>query len=335
MSSLVAIGGGGGASQVLLGAAPDFARRAAVVAVTDTGRSTGVARAVGKIPAPGDLRSTISALAADREGLWPRLLEQRFRAPEHRDLDGMAFGNLLIAALAQLQGDFAGAVATVAELAGAAAPVLPASVADVQLCAQLADGAALRGELQVRGLGKAPIARLFLDPPAPAYPPALDAILAADLVALGPGSFFTSVLATLQFGGMVEALRSTRARVVYICNSTTQPGQTEGMGAYDHVARVEEALGPGHLDAALINRSPDLPGELVERLAADGLRLLTPDDDEIARVASLGVTPLVADYSEAPGERRQLWNKQDTLRYNPARVGVALRDYLQHEGARA
>lgn len=330
MSGLVAIGGGGGASQVLLGAAPYFARRTAVVAVTDTGRSTGVARAVGKIPAPGDLRSTISALAADRGALWPRLLEQRFRAPEHPALDGMAFGNLLIAALAQLEGDFAGAVATVAGLAGAAAPVLPASVADVQLCAHLVDGATVRGELQVRGLGKAPVGRLFLDPPAPAYPPALEAILGADLVTLGPGSFFTSVLATLQFGGMVEALRSTAARVVYICNSTTQSGQTEGMGAYDHVARLDELLGPGHLDAALINRSPGPPADLVGRLAADGLQILAPDDEEIARVAALGVRPLVADYSEAPGERRQLWNKQDTMRYDPAKVGAALHSYLQN-----
>jgi uncharacterized cofD-like protein len=294
-----------------------------------------VARAVGHIPAPGDLRSTISALAADRAALWPRLLEQRFRAPEHPALDGMAFGNLLIAALAQLDGDFAGAVATVAELAGAAAPVLPASTADVQLCAQLADGATVRGELMVRRLGKPPIARLFLDPPAPAYPPALDAILGADLVALGPGSFFTSVLATLQFGGMVEALRSTRARVVYICNSTTQSGQTEGMGAYDHVARLDELLGPGNLDAALINRSPNPPEDLVGRLAADGLRVLDPTDDEIAAVAALGVRPLVADYSEAPGAPRQLWNKQDTMRYDPAKVGAALRDYLHSEGARA
>ncbi|MEI7770166.1 MAG: gluconeogenesis factor YvcK family protein [Chloroflexales bacterium] len=330
-SALVAIGGGGGASQVLLGAAPHFARRTAVVAVTDTGRSTGVARAVGRIPAPGDLRSTISALAADRDSLWPRLLEQRFRAPEHPPLDGMAFGNLLIAALSQLGGDFAGAVATVAELAGSVATVLPASTADVQLCAELADGSTVRGEVAVRALGQPPIRRLFLDPPAPAYPPAIAAILAADLVTIGPGSFFTSVLATLQFGGVVEALRSTGARVAYVCNSTTQSGQTEHMGAYDHVARLGDLLGPGHLDAAIINRSPQLTTEVRERLAAEGLRVLAPDDAEVAQIAALGVRPLLGDYSEAPGVRRQLWNKQDTLRYDPAKVGAALAAYLERE----
>ncbi|NNJ13251.1 YvcK family protein [Chloroflexales bacterium ZM16-3] len=324
-STLVAIGGGGGASQILIGAAHSFARRVAVVAVTDTGRSTGVARQVGKIPAPGDLRATIAALAADHEALWPRLLEQRFRAPDHPALDGMAFGNLLIAALAQLDGDFAGAVATVAELAGSAAEVLPASTADVQLCAELDGGATVRGELHVRGLGKPPIRRLFLDPPASAHPQVLEAILSADLVTVGPGSFFTSVLATLQFGGMVEALRSTAARVVYVCNSTTQPGQTDGLSAYDHVARLDELLGPGHLDAAIINRSPGLPEEIVSRLAADGLHVLAPGDDEIAAIAALGVRPLIDDYSESPGAARQLWNKQDTLRYDPAKVDAALR----------
>jgi hypothetical protein len=105
------------------------------------------------------------------------------------------------------------------------------------------------------------------------------------------------------------------------------------MGAYEHVARLGDLLGPGHLDAALINRSPALPADLVARLAADGLQVLAPDDDEVAAVAALGVRPLLADYSEAPGAARQLWNKQDTLRYDPAKVGAALRDYLTHDRA--
>ena len=326
--SLVAIGGGGGASQVLLGAAPYVARRTAIVAVTDTGRSTGIARAVGKIPAPGDLRATIAALAADREALWPRLLEQRFRTLEYPALDGMAFGNLLIAALAQMNGDFAAAVTTVAELAGSTATVMPVSSADVQLCAELADGSTVRGEVSVRALGQPPIRRLFLDPPASASPAAIEAILDADLVTIGPGSFFTSILATLQFGGIVEALRSTGAQVIYICNSTTQPGQTEHMGVLAHVSRLDELLGPGHLDAALINRSPNLPNELVERLAADGLQILVPGDDEIAAITTLCVRPLVDDYSETVGPRRQLWNKQDTLRYDSAKVGAALAAHM-------
>ncbi|WP_129629543.1 gluconeogenesis factor YvcK family protein [Candidatus Oscillochloris fontis] len=327
--TLTAIGGGGGTAQILLGAAPFFPQRRAIVAVTDTGRSTGVARSLGKIPAPGDLRATISALATDPAALWPRLLELRFHSAEHPALNGMAFGNLFITALTQLHGDFAQAVQQVADLVQPSATVLPVAVADVQLCAELADGTLRHGELDVRGLHKPSITRLFLDPPAPASAVALEAIQHADLVTIGPGSFFTSILATLQFEGMIAALRTTPARVVYICNSTTQSGQTEGMSAYDHVARLHEILGVGHLDAALINHSPQPPTDLVARLAADGLQILSPTTAEIAAIAALGVTPLVDDFSEPPGAVRQLWNKQDTLRYNAAHVGATLFEYVR------
>ncbi len=327
--SLTAIGGGGGTAQMLIGAAPFFPQRRAIVAVTDTGRSTGVARTLGKIPAPGDLRATISALANDPEALWPRLLELRFRSAEHPALDGMAFGNLLITALTQLSGDFGQAVQQVADLVQPSAAVLPVSVADVQLCAELADGSLRYGELEVRGLHKPAITRLFLEPPAPASAAALEAIQSADLVTIGPGSFFTSILATLQFDGMLTALRTTPARVVYICNSTTQSGQTEGMRVYDHVARLSDLLGAGHLDAALINRSPHPPTDLVARLATDGLQVLNPDPAEIDAIAALGVQPLVDDFSEPPGAVRQLWNKQDTLRYDALRVGQMLFAYLR------
>lgn len=330
--SLVAIGGGGGAGQVLRGAAPHVARRSAIVAVTDTGRSTGVARAVGHIPAPGDVRATIAALARSPEDLWPRLLEQRFRAPEHPALDGMAFGNLLIAALAQQLGDFGQAVDYVARLVGTDAAVIPASSADTQLCAELADGSVVRGEVAVRGLGKPAIRRLFLDPPAAASPAALAAIAAADLVALGPGSFFTSLLATLQFAGLAEALRATPAQVVLVGNSTTQPGQTDGLGALDHVRHLVGLLGPGALDAVILNRSPDLNPDMIARYAADGLHLIAPSDAEIAAIADLGVRPLVDDYIDRGSGPRALWNKQDTIRFDMARVGAALAGLVKGEG---
>lgn len=327
--TLTAIGGGGGTAQMLLGAASFFPQRRAIVAVTDTGRSTGVARSVGKIPAPGDLRATMAALASDPAALWPRLLELRFHSAEHPALDGMAFGNLLIAALAQLSGDFGQAVQQVADLVQPSATVLPVACADVQLCAELADGSLRYGELDVRGLHKPAITRLFLDPPAPASAAALAAIQTSDLVTIGPGSFFTSILATLQFEGMLTALRTTPARVVYICNSTTQSGQTEGMRVYDHVARLADLLGPGHLDAAVINRSPNPPADLVARLAADGLQVLHPDSTEIEALVARGMTLLVDDFSEPPGARRQLWNKQDTLRYDAPRVAATLFEYLR------
>ncbi|MBC8078314.1 MAG: YvcK family protein [Chloroflexales bacterium] len=321
---LVAIGGGGGAGHVLRGALPFFDQLTAVIAVTDTGRSTGLARAIAQIPAPGDVRSTIAAMASDPDALLPRLLQHRLRAAALPELEGMAFGNLLLGALAQLTGDFGQAVTLLGTLVGTEAAVLPVSTADTQLCAELADGRIVEGELHVRGLNKPPIRRLFLaDQRAPAYAPALQSIAQADVVALGPGSLFTTVLATLLFDGMRQALRDTRAQVVYICNTTTQPGQTDGYTAFDHIAPLVELLGPGALDAVLINRS-DHDEATLARHAAHGVHLLRPDDDELARMAALGVRALARDFAEHDAPGRQLWNKQDTIRHDPEVIGMAL-----------
>lgn len=315
---LVAMGGGTGTSRILLGSRPYFDRLTAVVAVTDTGRSTGVARAIGGIPAPGDLRSTLAALAHEPEALLPQLLQYRLQSPDMPYLDGMAFGNLLLVALTQMTGDFTEAVRLVGEMVQSMAQVLPVSAANTHICAELEDGTTIEGELAVRrpDKDKAPIRRLFLsDPLAEAYPPVLEAIGRADLVVLGPGSFFTSVLATLPFVGVIEALRQTRATVVYVCNTTTQPGQTDNFTAFDHVQRVVEMLGPGVLDVALINRSDDLAPSLVRQYATEGIYLLEPNDAEIQQIADLGVQPLVRDFVEVT-EKRKIWNKQDTLRHD-------------------
>ena len=322
---IVAIGGGGGATQVLKAAQSFADKLTAIIAVTDTGRSTGLARQIGRIPAPGDLRATIAAFATDP--LIADLLQHRFDGAGVPQLEGMAFGNLLLAALAQVTGDFATAVEQTARLAGCAATVLPIAIADAQLCAELEDGTIVESELGVRGLNKPPIARLFLCDAAPAHPPALDAIRSADLVVLGPGSLFTTLLASLLFSGVAEALHQARGQVVYICNTTTQSGQTEGFTALDHVRQVVAALGPDTLDAALINHSQ--PDEAtIARYAAEGLHLLRPDQAEVAAIAELGTRPIVRDLTERSGERRALWNKQDTIRHDPAALQSALRQLL-------
>ena len=322
---IVAIGGGGGATQVLKAAQPFADHLTAVIAVTDTGRSTGLARQIGGIPAPGDLRATLAAFATDP--LMARLLQQRFSGAGLPQLEGMAFGNLLIAALAQATGDFAAAIAQVARLVGCAADVLPVADFDTQLCAALADGAIVEGELAVRGLDKSPIERLFLRDQAPAYSPALAAIRDADLVVLGPGSLFTTLLASLLFGGMADALAGSRGTVVYICNTTTQPGQTDGYSALDHVRRVTLALGPGVLDAVLLNSGRPSPAGLA-RYAADGVQLLQPDDAEIAAIAALGVQPIVRDLAEQDDPQRVLWNKQDSVRHDPTKLSAALKELV-------
>ncbi len=323
--SIVAIGGGGGATQVLKAAEDISDQLTAVIAVTDTGRSTGLARTIGDIPAPGDLRATIAAFAANRT--LAQLLEQRFDGRGIPQLEGMAFGNLMLAAMAQSMGDFAAAVEQLATLCACTARILPVTAANTQLCAELTDGSLVEGELHVRGLHKPPIARLFLNTAAPAYPPVLSAIQNADLVVLGPGSLFTTVLAALLTEGLAEALATTRARIAYICNNTTQPGQSDGLRAYDHVQRIVDLLGPGTLDIALINQSPYDPQAMLP-YEAEGLFLLQPDQDEIMSIEALGVHTLVHELAEPIGAKRALWNKQDTVRHSPAALQAALRELL-------
>lgn len=322
---VVAIGGGGGATQVLRAVGPFATGRTAVIAVTDTGRSTGLARTISNIPAPGDLRATIAAFAGNE--LIGTLLQHRFSGAGVAQLEGMAFGNLLLGALAEITGDFSGAVEQVAALAETGVTVLPISPANTQLCATLADGSTVEGELHVRGLRKAPIERLFLQPSAPADERALAAIRDADMVVIGPGSLFTTVLADLLFEGVAEALRDTSGTVVYVCNTTTQPGQTDGFGVLDHVRRIVETVGPGTLDAVLINTGTP-PAEALGQYEAEGLLLLRPTDEELAAVARLGVRPVATDLAEDVGQKRALWNKQDTVRHDTDKLGAALRDLL-------
>lgn len=327
---LVAIGGGAGIGHLILGARRHFETRTAVVAVTDSGRSTGIARAIVNMPAPGDLRNMLASLAEDPQALFPRLLQHRFHAPDEPAYNGMAFGNLLIAALTQMHGDFASAIETVASLVHSSAQVLPASTTGTHLCAELEDGSIKQTELEVRGLNKAPIQRLFLaDPNARAYPPAIEAIHQADMVVLGPGSFFTSVLATLLFEGMTDALRATSAVVVFVCNTTTQPGQTDRFGAFDHVRHIMDMLGPGVLDVVLINRSDELDPSLLAQYASEGLYLIHPYDDEITRIADLGVQPVIQDYVQHLADKRTFWQKQDSIRHNPTLLVQTLWEVLE------
>lgn len=325
MLRLVAIGGGGGVSQVLLGARPYFSALTAAIAVTDTGRSTGTARAIADMPAPGDVRNTLATLARDPDSLLARLMQHRLRSPAVPVLDGMAFGNLLIAALTQMTGDFAEAVEAASLMLDCTARILPISTVNTHLCAELEDGSVAENELAVRALNKAPISRLYLSTPrAAANPAVIQAILQADVVTIGPGSFFTSVLASLLFDHVAEALRETRATVVFICNTTTQPGQTDGFSVADHVRHLVNLLGPGVLDIALLNRSDQFDPRVIAEYAAEGLHVLEPNEAELAQIAKLGVRPLVRNLAEATEGKRTLWNKQDTIRHDPTLIGLAL-----------
>ncbi len=326
---LVALGGGNGTTQIILSCQSYFSQMTAIVGTTDCGRSTGVARSIGNIPAPGDIRNTISNLAYDHERLIPRLLQHRFNGDGVPQLEGMAVGNLIIAALAQMEGSFSVAVDELQELVGCIARVVPVSDANVDLCAELEDGTITRNELETRGLNKSPIKRLFLsDEDARATEVVLDEIRTADLVVIGPGSFYTSIMATLVFGGIREALAETNGTVVYVANTTTQPGQTDTYSAFDYVTKMSEFLGSGVLDYALVNKSTHLTETVLAKYAADGIHVINPDDREMEKLNTLPFQVIVADFAESAGEKREIWNKLDTIRHDHGKIGRQLQELL-------
>lgn len=317
----VVLGGGGGAS-VALRAIPDSYEKTAIIAVTDTGRSTGVARQLGGgMPAPGDIRATIATYA--RNQTIAQLMQHRFDGQGDAQFTGMALGNLMLAALYRESGDFAQAVATLAMLADCAVTVLPVTTHSTQLCAHLIDGSDHVGEVAVRAPHKAPIAVCRLEPAVPAYPLACQAIIDADLVVIGPGSFFTTIHAVLLPDGICEALHQCRGKVIFVSNTTTQTGQTEHLDNVGHVAMLVALLGSGVLDVVLLNNRLASRAQIA-RLATEGLKQLDLDASDVASIAALGVRAIPWPLIESDSGQRTLWNKQDTLRHDARALRAAI-----------
>src|SRR5438045_9276783 len=255
--NIVAIGGGTGLSTLLRGlkryveaeGAWSIAKLGAIVTVTDEGGSAGVLRKeFGMLP-PGDIRNCIVALA-EEEQLLSRLFGYRFESSDST-LNGHSLGNLLLAALTDITGGFDHAILAAAEVLAIQGEIYPSTLADVRLRATLEDGSQLVGEVAISGsnLGEkvstAPrhgrIAHLAIDPPdAAPLDAAIEALAQADLVLIGPGSLYTSVLPNLLIKPLGEALRLARALRVYICNVMTHPGETDGYTAPEHLAATLE-----------------------------------------------------------------------------------------------
>jgi uncharacterized cofD-like protein len=320
---LVAIGGGLGAVQILRGMKQYTTKLTGIIAVTDTGRSTGIVRDFAQMPAPGDIRNALVALA-DENKLLAKIMQHRFEAPGYDNLDGMAFGNLMIAALTQMSGSFTEAVETMHKLMNVSSNILPVSTESTHICAELIDGTIVEKEFDVRGLNKAAIKRVYLlDRDVKANPACVDAIKNADLITLGPGSLFTSTIACLCFDEVAQAIRESDALTVYMCNNTTQPGQTDNYTIADHVQQITHYLGDGVLDYAFINSAVP-PQHIIDNYAKNNLHVLRLSDDQLARVEALGVKPVVGEIADASSGPRDLWQKQDTIRHDPDRVAELL-----------
>ena len=319
----VCVGGGLGAPTVMAGLRRHTDDITGLIAVTDSGRSTGKVRIALDVPAPGDIRSALTVLAEGDPALV-KLFSHRFATDKSEELNGMAFGNLFLAALTQQEGSFLRAVEEASRLLGIRGRVVPVTLYNTHLCAKLADGSVVEEEVNVRAPGKAPIERIYLkDDDVHATDGSVAAIEAADLITLGPGSLFTTVCACLLVPEIARAIATAKGLVVYVANTTRQPGQTDGYGIADHVRVVRDYLGGSGLDAVLVNDDPP-PDHLQQHYAERGLAYLEPTADEIAKVEAQGVRPVLAPIIDKWTGPRDLWLKQDTIRHDAGRVAEAL-----------
>lgn len=246
---VVALGGGTGLPVVLRGLKHYTSNLTAVVTVADDGGSSGRLRGdLGVLP-PGDIRNCMVALA-DTEPLMAELFQHRFESGE---LKGHSFGNLFLAAMERTAGDFVTALRESSRVLAVRGTVLPATLDRVTLWAELADGQRIAGETNI-GSSPAPIVRIGMDPPdATPLAEAIAALQEADLIVLGPGSLYTSVIPNLLVKPIQEALRGSRALRVYVTNLMTQPGETSHFSVEDHIDALEKQVGPGLIDVVLMN----------------------------------------------------------------------------------
>ena len=269
-SRVVALGGGHGLSTLLRGLKDRVPDLTAIVSVADDGGSSGLLRQELGLPPPGDLRDCIAAMA-EAEPLMQLLFQYRFGRDSH--LEGHSFGNLLIAAMSGITGDFENAIAAVNQVLAVKGRILPSSLDDLVLCAESAapeeanGSRLLEGEACI-GTSAGRIERVYIRPErARGYPQAIQAILASDLVILGPGSLYTSVIPNLLIRDIREAIIASGVPVFYICNVATQMGETSGYNVGDHLCALEEHTLPGLVTRVLANGnlSVDLTGDEITR----------------------------------------------------------------------
>jgi uncharacterized cofD-like protein len=292
--NLVALGGGTGLSTLLAGLkclvselpSDDLSigNLSAIVTVSDDGGSSGRLREELQMLPPGDIRNCMIALSED-SSLLSRLFRYRFRGKG--ELGGHSFGNLFLAALTEVTGDFTEAVRLSSEVLASKGHIYPATISDVRLVAELADGSVVRGETQISA-SRVPIRRLRLEPeqclPLPAV---LKAIRAADVITVGPGSLYTSILPNLLVARVAGAIGESRATRIFICNLMTQPGETDNYTARQHLETIKTYAPEIHFDFVIVNERR-ITKEQAERYALEGAHQIGMDnDDSVDSIASV------------------------------------------------
>ena len=316
----LAIGGGTGLSTLLRGlrrhvVAPgqigpslgEISDLAAVVTVTDDGGSSGRLRKDFNMLPPGDLRNCMVALS-EEEALLAKLFNHRFRGGDA--LQGHNFGNLFVAALTEITGDFALAVQLASKILATRGRIYPATTANTTLVAEMDDGTFVRGETNITGSHRR-IVELTLDPPGPApLTETLEAIQRADLITIGPGSLYTSLITNLLVKGIPAALTFARGLRVFVCNLMTQANESLGLTASEHIERIYEHTRAPIFDCALVNTAQFSP-ETLARYEAEGASPIAAD---IERIQALGVRCIAGDFA----------SEENVVRHASDRVTAAL-----------
>ncbi len=319
---VVAIGGGTGLSAVLRGLKlhveeparpaqfrPNISRLTAVVTVTDEGGSSGRLRRDFRVLPPGDIRNCLVALAED-EKLFTQLFNYRFA--NGRGLEGHSFGNLFLTVLTHLTRDFARAVRVSSEVLAIRGEIFPSTLSDVRLKARLRDGRTIYGESRINKT-RVPIRQLRIVPGrCRPLPETLSALEDADLITLGPGSLYTSLIPNLLVRGILEQIRRSKALKVYVGNLMTQPGETRGYTTADHLRALHEHVGRKLFDWVVLNTRALSPA-LRKRYAAQRAE---PVLNDLGEIRALGVEPVCAD----------LLVEDHVARHDPRRLAQLLLD---------
>jgi uncharacterized cofD-like protein len=305
---IVVIGGGTGLSTMLRGLKQHTSNIVAVVTVIDDGGSSGrLQREMGMLP-PGDIRNCLVALA-DAEPLMMELFQYRF-AEGIDGLDGHSFGNLLIAAMTRITGDFERAVKETSNILAIRGRVLPSTIENVRLQAELEDGSFVEGETNIVK-SPSPIKHIMLHPSTvKPLDETLKSLELADCIVIGPGSVYTSIIPNLLVQGIPEAIRASNAVKIYVCNVMTQPGETDGYTASDHVKAVAKHTEHRVFQYVLVNQERPSK-ELLDKYAREGQFFVEPDAQVIRE---MGYRPIVGDYI----------SQTNVVRHDPEKLAQAI-----------
>lgn len=327
MKNIVVIGGGTGTFVTLSGLKKYPCNLSAIVNMTDSGSSTGILRdELGVLP-PGDIRQCLVALS-NSDFILRQLFNYRFGEGK---LAGHNFGNLFLAALEKITGNFERAVKEVGNILSISGRVIPVTVANAHFCACLKNNKIIKGENNITKLDfvKNPVKEFFLEPRAKSNPEAIKAIKAADIIVIGPGNLYSSLVPIFLVKGIAAAIRGSKAKKIYNCNLMTKAGQTDGFAVHHFAEAIEKYLGKGAIDFVIFNNKKPAPG-LLKKYAAQGEKLVNYNNAELKNKKYLAVPADLISKKIWQKPKGDIFIKRTLIRHDPdklAKLILALSEY--------